>query len=62
MMNGRLSFRRHPLLGYFALTCRINRGGILIVLAVSGLNTTVLRPLDTGLILACMRLGRASPG
>lgn len=54
--------RRHPLLGYFALTYGISWGGILSVLAVTGFDVTALRPLDTGLIFVSMLLGPSVAG
>ena len=54
--------RRHPLLGYFALTYGISWGGILVILASTGFDLTVLRPLDTGLIFVCMLLGPSIAG
>ena len=54
--------RRHPLLGYFALTYGISWGGILVVLGSTGFDLNVLRPLDTGLIFVCMLLGPSIAG
>ena len=54
--------RRHPLLGYFALTYGISWGGILVVLGSTGFDLNVLRPLDTGLIFGCMLLGPSMAG
>ncbi len=45
-----LWLRRHPLLGYFALTYGVSWGGIFVVLGATGFDLAVLRPLDTGLI------------
>jgi membrane protease YdiL (CAAX protease family) len=57
-----LWLRRHPLLGYFALTYVISWGGILVVLGSTGFDLNVLRPLDTGLIFVCMLLGPSMAG
>ena len=57
-----LWFCRHPLLGYFALTCGISWGGIVVVLGTTKFDLTVLRPLDTGLIFVCMLLGPSIAG
>ncbi len=54
--------RRHPLLGYFALTYGISWGGILVVLGSTGFDLNVLRPLDTGLVFVCMLLGPSIAG
>ncbi|MEO7255342.1 MAG: CPBP family intramembrane glutamic endopeptidase [Casimicrobium sp.] len=54
--------RHHPLLGYFALTFGISWGGILVVLATTGFDLTVVRPSDTGLIFVCMLLGPSIAG
>ena len=53
---------RHPLLGYFALTYGISWGGILVVLGATNFDLTVLRPLDTGLILVFMLMGPSIAG
>ena len=57
-----LWFCRHRLLGYFALTCGISWGGIVVVLGTTKFDLTVLRPLDTGLIFVCMLLGPSIAG
>lgn len=54
--------RRHPLIGYFALTYGISWGGILIVLSATGFDLVELRPLDTGLIFLLMLLGPSTSG
>ena len=53
---------RLPLLGYFALTYGIRWGGILVVLAATGFDPAVLRPLDTGLIFVSTILGPSIAG
>ena len=55
-------FRRHPLLAFFALTYGISWGGSVVVCSAAGFDLTVLRPLDTGLIFACMLLGPSIAG
>ena len=55
-------FRRCPLVAYSALTFSISWGGIFVVLAATGFDLTVLRPLDTGLIFICMLLGPSIAG
>ena len=58
--------RRHPLLGYFALTYGISWGGIFVVLGASGFDLPVLRTqsldLATSLIFICMLLGPSLAG
>ena len=54
--------RRNPLIGYFALTCAVSWGGILIVLSTAGFDLVDLRPLDTGLIFMLMLLGPSTSG
>jgi membrane protease YdiL (CAAX protease family) len=54
--------RRHPLIGYFALTYAISWGGILIVLSATGFDPVGLRALDTGLIFVLMLLGPSLSG
>lgn len=54
--------RRHALPGYFALTYGISWGGTLVVLAATGFDLTVLRPLDTSVIFVCMLLGPSIAG
>lgn len=53
---------RLPLPGYFALTYGIRWGGILVVLAATGFDPAVLRPLDTGLIIVSTMLGPSIAG
>ena len=54
--------RRHPVLGYCALTHGISWGGILIVVGATGFNLVELRRLDTGLIFVLMLLGPSTSG
>ena len=61
-MTLRSRFERSPLLGYFGLTYGISWGGILLVLAFTGLDLSQLRPLDTGLIFTAMLLGPSTAG
>ena len=54
--------RRHPLLGYFALTFAISWIGILIVLATRGFDLSPMLPLEAGLIFLAMLLGPSVAG
>ncbi len=54
--------RRHPLLGYYALTFGISWGGILIIVAASGSEFSPMLPLEGGLILLAMVLGLSVSG
>ena len=54
--------RRHPLLGYFALTYGISWIGIVVLLSATNFKLTALRPLDTGLVFISMLLGPSIAG
>lgn len=54
--------RRHPLLGYFALTFGISWGGILIVLMATGFDLPAPQPAELALISLLMLLGPSVSG
>jgi len=54
--------RRHPLLGYLALTFAISWGGILIVLVATGFELSVPPPTELGIIFVLMLLGPSVSG
>jgi membrane protease YdiL (CAAX protease family) len=54
--------RRHPLLSYFAIAFGLSWGGIGCVLAATGFNLAMPRPIETTLFFVAMLLGPSVSG